>query len=82
MGTIPLVTRYATLAFESFAVVGPAFVRAVEDPETGENYLAFEITLNSSVQDVLTSLKRFRAALVTNLPIDDLYHVRLSYNLV
>lgn len=80
-GVIEVVRRYTTLACESFSIVGPAAVRAAADPETGEEYLAFDITVSGSVEDVLTSLKHFRTAVVKSLPMDKLYHLRLSYNL-
>jgi hypothetical protein len=43
MGLVPVVHQYANLAYDSFTVIGPAAVRATNDPETGECYLVMDI---------------------------------------
>jgi hypothetical protein len=82
MGLIQLVHRYATLACALFNVIGPVNVQASNDPETDDRYLAIGFRVSGSVDEVVASEERFQTAAVREFPMDKLFHLRLSYDLM
>jgi hypothetical protein len=81
MGLLHAVHQYASLARASFNVIGPVNVQASNDPETDDRYLAIDFRVSGSVDEALASEERFQTAAVREMPMDKLFHLRLSYDL-
>jgi len=82
MGLTQAVHQYASLARASFSVIGPVNVQASNDPETDDRYLAIDFRVSGPVDEVLASEERFQIAAVRELPMNKLFHLRLSYDLI
>jgi hypothetical protein len=82
MGLTQAVHQYASLARASFNVIGPVSVEASNDPETDDRYLAIEFRVSGPVDEILASEERLQTAAVRELPMNKLFHLRLSYDLI
>jgi hypothetical protein len=82
MGLVHAVHQYASLARASFSVIGPVNVQASNDPETDGRYLAIDFRVGGSVDEALASEERFQTAAVREMPMDKLFHLRLTYDLI
>ena len=82
MGLTQAVRQYTSLAFAAFNVIGSVNVEASNDPETDDCYLAIDFRVSGSVDEVLALEERFQKAAVRELPMNKLFRLRLSYELI
>jgi hypothetical protein len=72
---------YIMMAAKCFNLIASPSCRLVHDPENDDQYLLADMHIDGNIEEILDSEDRFRHLIINSIPADDLYLIRLSYNI-
>ena len=81
-GILAYITEVLTLLENSFTLIESINVKIVEDPEVGEEWLSFEVSVHGEVEEVLESYDKYVTQFVSKVPWPECDKIRLSYFII
>lgn len=81
-GILAYIPEVLTLLENNFTLIESINVKIVEDPEVGEEWLSFEVSVHGEVDEVLKSYDSYVTQFVSKIPWPESDKIRLSYFII